>query len=294
MAEAGPCRASRSLYTRLRTSRTLQQWTLAKARGASRTARLLAGLIRRVCRPDPGGTRTFLRAIRPAKSRRQSRPRAWHPRNCRRYRRKKSHAARIRKTQQRSPRRQNVRSLEAEAVAGLMVNDLEKQEGMDSINGLRVLRDQPDASAAIRFEIFVFNGLFQSSHRGNARRVGVMNQHRRFEIPCGKQLGDVAEVHAYLVNAAFIVQIVCTDVDFSTVWIQHKVMRGLLMRETHNVLTTLDHALLRIRSLRVLLQDGSEQKNYRSHRLPPSWKGISTRGTQLDATARHREAGPPC
>ena len=66
-------------------------------------------------------------------------------------------------------------------------------------------------------------------------------------------------------------------------------MSGLLVRETHHVLSALDHALLGIWTLWILHQDRREQKDQRVHGHAPVTVQLS--GTsRLDGGASLREA----
>lgn len=64
-----------------------------------------------------------------------------------------------------------------------MIDDLKEQEGVHRVCGLGTGRDKPNPGAAICFRQFVANLFLESRHRRRAWRVGVVNEHRRVEIP---------------------------------------------------------------------------------------------------------------
>ena len=100
-------------------------------------------------------------------------------------------------------------------------------------------RDKPNPRAAIRFREFVANLFFESRHRRRARRVGVVNEHRRVEIPGGKHFANVSEVSSNLIDARFIFRVVGPDVDSSSVVEQSEMMHGRFVRKAHDMFTTL-------------------------------------------------------
>ena len=145
-------------------------------------------------------------------------------------------------------------------VARVMVNNLEEQERMDSVDCLRVVRAQENAPAVRGFRILVLDGIFQSSHCGKAGRRCVVDQHRRMKISRSERFGDMAQVQANLVDAGLVGRIICTNVDFPAVGIEQKMMSGLFVREAHNVVAALHYALLGTRNLGVLEERKSQTK----------------------------------
>src|SRR5260221_14652131 len=125
-----------------------------------------------------------------------------------------------------------------------VIDDLKEQEGVHGVLRVRTRRTKPNPRAAIRLREFVANLFLESRHRCRTRRVGVVNEHRRVEIPGGKHFGDVSEVSSDLVDARFIFRIVGPDVDFSSVVEQSEMMRGRFVRKTHDMFTTLDDIFL--------------------------------------------------
>jgi len=110
-----------------------------------------------------------------------------------------------------------------------MIDDLKKQEGVHRVGCFQTGGDKPNPGAAIRFREFVANLFLASSHSRRARRVGVVNEHRRVEIAGGKHLGDMSEVNSNLIDARFIFRVVGPDVDFSSVVEQSEMMRASLV-----------------------------------------------------------------
>ena len=98
-----------------------------------------------------------------------------------------------------------------------MVSDLKEQEGVHRVRCLRIGRDKPDPRAAIRFREVIANVFLEPCHGRDARRVGVVNEHRRLEISGGKHLGDVSEVHPNLIDTRFILGVIGRDGDFSAI-----------------------------------------------------------------------------
>src|SRR5438477_259283 len=90
-----------------------------------------------------------------------------------------------------------------------MINDLKEQEGVDRVGGLQSGRDEPNPCAAFCFREFVANLFLELGHRRGARRVGVVNEHGRLEIPEGKHLGDMSKVDADLLDASLVVRVFC-------------------------------------------------------------------------------------
>jgi len=121
-----------------------------------------------------------------------------------------------------------------------MIDDLKEQEGVHRVRCFRTGGDKPNPRAAIRFQEFVTNLFLESRHRRRAWRVGVVNEHRRVEIPGGKHLGDMPEVSSNLIDARFIFRVVGPDVDFSSVAEQSEMMRGRFVRKAHDMFTALD------------------------------------------------------
>ena len=126
------------------------------------------------------------------------------------------------------------------SVPGLMIDDLKEQEGVHRVRCFRTGGDKPNPRAVIRFGEFVANLFLDSRHRRCARRIRVVNEHRRVEIPGGKHLGDVSEVSSNLVDAHFIFRVVGADVDFSSVVEQSEMMCGRFVRKPHDMFTTRD------------------------------------------------------
>ena len=120
-----------------------------------------------------------------------------------------------------------------------MIDDLKEQEGVHGIRCVRTGRDQPNPCAAIRFREFVTNLFLESRHGLCARRVGIVNEHRRMEIPGGKHFGDVSKVSSNLFDARFIFRIVGPDVDLSSVVEQSEMMHGRFVRKAHDMFTAL-------------------------------------------------------
>jgi hypothetical protein len=98
-----------------------------------------------------------------------------------------------------------------------VVDDLKEQEGVHGVRGLRTGSDKPNPRAAIRFREFVANLFLEPRHRRRTRRIGVVNEHWRVEIPGSKHSGDVSEVSPNLIDARFIFRVVGGDVDFASV-----------------------------------------------------------------------------
>jgi len=98
-----------------------------------------------------------------------------------------------------------------------VVDDLKEQKGVHGVRCLRTGRDKPDPRAAIRFREFVANLFLEPRHGRCARWVGVVNEHRRLEIPRGKHFDDVSQVSPNLIDARFIFRVGGRDIDFSSV-----------------------------------------------------------------------------
>ena len=95
-----------------------------------------------------------------------------------------------------------------------MVDDLKEQEGMHGVRCLRTGRHKANPRAPIRYGEFVANLLLDGR---STRRVCVVNEHRRFEIPGGKHRRDVPEVSPTLIDARSIFRVVGRNVDLSSV-----------------------------------------------------------------------------
>ena len=72
-----------------------------------------------------------------------------------------------------------------------MIRDLEPEEGMDSLQSLRVGGGNLNFRAAGRVVIAVVNLAAEFSHGGSAGRRGVMDEHWDIEVTCGKALDDM-------------------------------------------------------------------------------------------------------
>jgi hypothetical protein len=98
-----------------------------------------------------------------------------------------------------------------------VVDDLKKQEGVHCVRGFRTRRNKANPTAAMGFRECVVNLFLEPGHRRHTRRVGVVNEHWRVEIPGSKHSGDVSEVSPNLIDARFIFRVVGGDVDFASV-----------------------------------------------------------------------------
>jgi len=71
-----------------------------------------------------------------------------------------------------------------------------------------------------------------------------MHKHRRIEIAIREHLGNVPEVRADLIPAFGVLHIVGANVDSAAVIAEFKMMRGLLVRESHHRIAAFGHVVL--------------------------------------------------
>jgi len=68
-----------------------------------------------------------------------------------------------------------------------------------------------------------------------------MDKHWRLEIASRKHLGDVRKVHSDLIPVRGVLRVIRNDFDGAPVVIKSKVMRGLLLRESHRLVASFHH-----------------------------------------------------
>jgi hypothetical protein len=126
-------------------------------------------------------------------------------------------------------------------VTRLMILNLKSQKLMYGFDRLNVGGRNANLCATVDLFVLVFDISLRPLHRLNARRSLPVNEHRRREIAFGKHLGNVLEMSADLISASCVVIAVGRDLNGSTVIIEAKMMRGLGVRKTHCLVSTLVH-----------------------------------------------------
>ena len=128
-----------------------------------------------------------------------------------------------------------------------MIFDLKDKELMDGFYRIRIIaRDMNPSAAGYRFE-HVDNGSSLGFHHGNTRGHRIMDEHRHLEISVSKHLSNVREVHSYLVLSGCIFGIIRGHLNHTAVHQEPEVMRRLLMRKSHRMVSPRVHT----RSVRV-------------------------------------------
>jgi hypothetical protein len=116
-----------------------------------------------------------------------------------------------------------------------MVLDLESQELVNGIEGWLVVRRNHDSRAARGFLQIPVDLIFQPGHDRRSWNRCSVNEHGRVEITNREHLRDVLEVTPDLVAAVGVFYVVRADVNCAAVVMKLKMMGGLLVGETHNV-----------------------------------------------------------
>jgi len=134
--------------------------------------------------------------------------------------------------------------LDFSSVAGLVVGDLEAQEGVNGLQGFRVGAGNLDLRAAGRVVIEVPDLVAKFGHHRSAGRHGVVDEHRDVEVPGGEALDDVCEVHADLIPGGSIFAIVGGDVNEPAGFRKPEMVGRGLMGEAHGVVAAGGDAIM--------------------------------------------------
>ena len=98
-------------------------------------------------------------------------------------------------------------------VVGLVVGDLEAEEGVNGLEGFGTGGGDLNLGAAIGFRVSIADFVAEFGHDRNARRVGVVDEHGDVEVAGGEKLDDVREVHTDLVAGGGAFRVVGGDID---------------------------------------------------------------------------------
>ena len=123
-------------------------------------------------------------------------------------------------------------------VTGLVVGDLEAEEGMDGLEGLGIGGGDLDFSAACRVGVEVANLAAQFGHHSSAGRCGVVDEHGDVEVAGGEALDNVGEVHANFVAGGSVFGVVGGDVDGAAGFVEAEMVGGGFVGEAHGVVAT--------------------------------------------------------
>ena len=123
-------------------------------------------------------------------------------------------------------------------VAGLVVGDLETEEGVDGLEGFGIGGGDLDFGTARGVGVEVADLAAELGHHGRAGRCGVVDEHGGVEGTGGEALGDVGEVHTNFVTSDGVFGVVGGDVDGAAGFVEAEMVGGGLVGETHGVVAT--------------------------------------------------------
>ena len=125
-----------------------------------------------------------------------------------------------------------------------MVFDLKAQKLVYGGNGVGIFRRDADAGAPPGVFQLVLNGVAEFLHGLRTWRILRVNQHGGGKIAGYEHFCDVAEVHADFIAGCGVAGGVGLDIDRAAVGIQNEMMSGFVMGEAHDVIATVDDALV--------------------------------------------------
>ena len=111
----------------------------------------------------------------------------------------------------------------------MVILNLEAQEIVNGSYCLRIFAGDSNTGSVRSLLDSVLNLAAQPFHCGNARWSAGVYQHGSVEVSAFEHACDVLEMFSNLVAAARVSRIVGERLDASPVFVQAKVMRGLLM-----------------------------------------------------------------
>ena len=100
----------------------------------------------------------------------------------------------------------------------------------------------------------------QTDHCRYARRVGVMNQHRRVEIAVREHTYNMVQMRSNLFDTRLIVWVICRHYNFAAIFEEMEVMCRCVMGKAHYMVAALNNTILALALVRLccLLRYGTD------------------------------------
>lgn len=149
-----------------------------------------------------------------------------------------------------------------------MILNLEAEEAVNRSHGFRIGTGYSNAGSIRHVFDAIFNLVPQLFHRGDARRRACVDQHRSVEVALAEHGRNVLQVFADLLSAGGVRRVVRNRLDHAAVVQEPKVVRGLVMRKAHNVISAVDNpGMMRIGGALRKGQEWDEQDEDRCNQI---------------------------